>query len=139
MPGQTVGMMADGAVGRGATGAVRAQAAAWVTALRRRPSSIPAGDYPNQSDAGAGHPRSGCPQERPLTDADVVLWYTVGMNHVATPEDWPVAPVHRAGFTMKPWGFFDRNPGLDVPMPEHCAHEHEEEDGHGGASSNGRG
>ena len=47
---------------------------------------------------------------------------------------------------MKPWGFFDRNPGLDVPMPEHCAHEeggHEgdghEEGGHGDASRNGHG
>ena len=136
MPGETVDMMAaeDSAVGQRAQFACRQL---WVTA--HDPSErYPAGDYPNQSDGGEGMPKW-VAQERPLTDADVVLWYTVGMNHVATPEDWPVAPVHRAGFTMKPWGFFDRNPGLDVPMPEHCAHEHEEEDGHGGASSNGRG
>ena len=54
-----------------------------------------------------------------------------GMNHIVCPEDWPVAPVHRAGFKLKPWGFFDRNPALDVPMPDHCAHdEHEDHDHH---------
>jgi primary-amine oxidase len=38
------------------------------------------------------------------------------------PEDWPVMPAERAGFMLKPAGFFDRNPALDVaPGPsEHC-------------------
>ena len=138
VPGETVDMMAaeDSAVGQ------RAQFARkqlWVTAYD--PSErYPAGDYPNQSRGGEGMPKW-VARNRPLTDADVVLWYTVGMNHVATPEDWPVAPVHRAGFSMKPWGFFDRNPGLDVPMPEHCAHEEggHEEGRHGDASRNGHG
>jgi primary-amine oxidase len=36
-------------------------------------------------------------------------------------EDWPVMPVARCGFTLKPTGFFDRNPTLDVPPPSpHC-------------------
>jgi primary-amine oxidase len=26
-----------------------------------------------------------------------------------------VMPVERAGFRLRPWGFFDRNPALDVP------------------------
>jgi primary-amine oxidase len=30
-------------------------------------------------------------------------------------------PVARCGFTLKPTGFFDRNPTLDVPPPSpHC-------------------
>jgi primary-amine oxidase len=31
-------------------------------------------------------------------------------------------PVDRCGFTLKPSGFFDRNPALDVPAPAsgHC-------------------
>ena len=30
-------------------------------------------------------------------------------------------PVDHTGFTLKPVGFFDRNPTLDVPAsPEHC-------------------
>ena len=31
-------------------------------------------------------------------------------------------PVDYAGFTLKPAGFFDRNPTLDVPAPRgHCS------------------
>jgi primary-amine oxidase len=28
-------------------------------------------------------------------------------------------PVARCGFTLKPTGFFDRNPALGVPPPDH--------------------
>ncbi len=39
-------------------------------------------------------------------------------------------PVESTGFTLKPVGFFDRNPALDVP--EHTSHDcHEEGDRHG--------
>ena len=30
---------------------------------------------------------------------------------------WPVMPVATIGFMLKPVGFFDRNPALDVPRP----------------------
>ena len=30
-------------------------------------------------------------------------------------EDWPVMPVDTVSFSLKPVGFFDRNPSLDVP------------------------
>jgi primary-amine oxidase len=31
-------------------------------------------------------------------------------------------PVERLGFALKPAGFFDRNPAIDVPpSPGHCA------------------
>ncbi|MDT5237168.1 MAG: primary-amine oxidase, partial [Mycobacterium sp.] len=30
------------------------------------------------------------------------------------PEDWPVMPVDVVSFWLKPFGFFDRNPSLDV-------------------------
>jgi primary-amine oxidase len=43
---------------------------------------------------------------------------------VARPEDWPVMPVEYTGFTLKPAGFFERNPAIDVaPSAEHCAHQ----------------
>ena len=48
---------------------------------------------------------------------DVVLWYSLGVHHVVRPEEWPVAPVAYAGFSLKPVGFFDGNPALDVPAP----------------------
>ena len=119
-PGSTVSMMADerSAIGQ------RAQFARkqlWVTAYDPA-QRYPAGDYPAQSEPGQGVPEW-IAAERSLRDADVVLWVTVGVNHIVRPEEWPIAPAHRAGFKLRPWGFFDRNPALDVPAPSHCDHE----------------
>jgi primary-amine oxidase len=63
--------------------------------------------------------------DRPLVDEDVVCWYTVGVHHIVRPEDWPVMPVAKAGFHLKPVGFFDGNPMLDLapePMGDACHH-----------------
>ncbi|WP_350351684.1 hypothetical protein ABS642_21340 [Microbacterium sp. A8/3-1] len=30
-------------------------------------------------------------------------------------EDWPIMPVDYAGFWLKPYGFLDQNPAMDVP------------------------
>jgi len=51
-----------------------------------------------------------------------VLWHTFGPTHFPRPEDWPVMPTDYAKFTLKPYGFFDRNPALNVP-PNEPAHE----------------
>ena len=92
----------------------------WVTPYRPD-ERFPAGDYPNQHPGGAGLPEW-TKADRPIEDTDVVLWYTLGSHHITRPEDWPVMPAERAGFMLKPAGFFDRNPALDVaPSPsEHC-------------------
>jgi primary-amine oxidase len=91
----------------------------WVTPFAPR-ELFPAGDYPNQHPGGAGLPEW-TSADRPIEDTDVVLWYVFGSNHVPRPEDWPVMPVERIGFALKPLGFFDRNPALDVPPPRrHC-------------------
>ena len=92
----------------------------WVTPYRPD-ERFPAGDYPNQHPGGAGLP-AWTKADRPIEDTDVVLWYTLGSHHITRPEDWPVMPAERAGFMLKPAGFFDRNPALDVaPSPsEHC-------------------
>jgi primary-amine oxidase len=34
---------------------------------------------------------------------------------VTRPEDWPVMPADVVAFQLKPAGFFDRNPSLDLP------------------------
>jgi primary-amine oxidase len=80
-----------------------------------------AGDYPNQHAGGAGLP-AWTARDRSLVDTDVVLWHTFGVTHVPRPEDWPVMPVEYTGFTLMPFGFFDRNPALDVPTSTdgHC-------------------
>jgi primary-amine oxidase len=49
-----------------------------------------------------------------------VLWYVFGIHHITRPEDWPVMPTDAVSFWLKPFGFFDRNPALDVP-PSHLA------------------
>lgn len=49
-----------------------------------------------------------------------MVWYTLGAHHIVRPEDWPVMPVTTVGFTLRPSGFFDGNPALDVP-PSHAA------------------
>ncbi len=88
----------------------------WVTPFASR-ERFPAGDYPNQHPGGDGLPEW-TRKDRPIENTDIVLWYTLGSHHIPRPEDWPVMPVERVGFTLKPFGFFDANPSLDVP-PSH--------------------
>jgi primary-amine oxidase len=92
----------------------------WVTPYRAS-EKYAAGDYPNQHPGGAGLPEW-TRANRSIENADVVLWYTVGHHHIPRPEDWPVVPVSYVGFSLKPAGFFDRNPALDVPATAgpHC-------------------
>jgi primary-amine oxidase len=69
--------------------------------------------YPNQS-RGGGLPAYTA-QHRPIANADIVLWYTMGFHHVPRPEDWPVLPTMWHTVSLVPYGFFDRNPALDIP------------------------
>ena len=66
--------------------------------------------------------------DQSLDGEDIVLWHTFGPTHFPRPEDWPVMPTDYAKFTLKPYGFFDRTPVLNVP-PNESAHECS----HGGA------
>ncbi|MDG3006129.1 primary-amine oxidase [Paludisphaera mucosa] len=74
-----------------------------------------AGDYPNQSSGDGDGLLRWTDQDRPIEDADVVLWYTFGHTHIPRPEDYPVMPAAYIGFTLKPVGFFPANPANDVP------------------------
>ncbi|KAA0112802.1 primary-amine oxidase [Mycolicibacterium sp. P9-22] len=80
----------------------------------------PAGEFVNQSvsDTGLG---DWTKANRPIDNTDVVLWYVFGIHHITRPEDWPVMPVDVVSFWLKPFGFFDRNPALDVAAsPAEC-------------------
>jgi primary-amine oxidase len=94
----------------------------WVTPYS--PSErYPTGDYPNQNKGGSGLPEW-TKANRSIKDTDIVLWYTMNAHHIPRLEDWPVMPASYIGFMLKPVGFFDRNPGWDVPpaLPKngHC-------------------
>jgi primary-amine oxidase len=85
----------------------------WVTPYDPK-ENYATGDYPNQNPGGAdlaAYARG----NRPIENTNLVLWYTMGANHVPRLEDWPVMPVAHIGFTLRPDGFFERNPALDVP------------------------
>lgn len=85
----------------------------WVTSYEDG-EIFPAGMYPNQHAGGAGLPayveRGG-----DVDGSDIVVWHSFGLTHIPRPEDWPVMPVDYSGFWLKPYGFLDRNPALDVP------------------------
>jgi len=80
-----------------------------------------AGDFPNQHPGGAGLPEWTA-TDRPVIDTDIVLWHTVSTTHFCRPEDFPTMPVEYTGFTLKPLGFFDRNPAIDLAPSDtgHC-------------------
>ncbi|GEL16528.1 primary-amine oxidase [Pseudonocardia asaccharolytica] len=93
----------------------------WVT--RYDPAQrYPAGDFVNQNPGGAGLP-VWVQADRSVDGEDIVVWHSFGTTHFPRPEDWPVMPVDYTGFTLKPVGFFDRNPALDVPPSRggHCS------------------
>jgi primary-amine oxidase len=80
----------------------------WVTPYRQK-EQYAAGDYVNGGLPGEGLPKW-TSANRVIEDTDIVVWYTLGVTHVPRPEEWPLMPVHRAGFKLVPAGFFDRNP-----------------------------
>ncbi|MCF7548776.1 primary-amine oxidase [Pseudonocardia sp. WMMC193] len=94
--------------------------ALWVTQYTPD-QRYPAGDLVNQNPGGAGLP-AWVQADRSVDGEDIVVWHTFGLTHFPRPEDWPVMPVDYTGFVLKPAGFFDRNPALDVPptAAKHC-------------------
>ncbi|MFT4042792.1 MAG: primary-amine oxidase [Gordonia sp. (in: high G+C Gram-positive bacteria)] len=83
----------------------------------------PAGEFVNQSERDTGL-AEWTKANRSIENTDVVLWYTFGIHHITRPEDWPVMPADIVSFWLKPFGFFDRNPALDVePSARACHHD----------------
>jgi primary-amine oxidase len=89
----------------------------WVTPYAEN-ERWPCGDFPVQAASDTGLP-AWTEADRPIENTDVVLWYVFGIHHITRPEDWPVMPVDVVSFWLKPFGFFDRNPALDVPPSHH--------------------
>lgn len=92
----------------------------WVTPYQQD-EKYSAGDYPNQHRGGEGLPKW-TQANRSIENTDLVVWYTFGHHHIPRPEDYPVMPIAYSGFMLKPVGFFEANPALDVPPASggHC-------------------
>ncbi len=89
----------------------------WVTAHATTSASRAATIPPRAYDTGLPVWMAA---NRPLENPDVVLWYVFGIHHITRVQDWPVMPVDTVSFWLKPFGFFDRNPALDVAPAGHC-------------------
>jgi primary-amine oxidase len=85
----------------------------WVT-RQHEDERWPCGAYPTQSTIDDGMTRW-IADDEPLENTDVVLWYVFGIHHVTRVEDWPVMPADTISFWLKPFGFFEQNPSIDVP------------------------
>jgi primary-amine oxidase len=94
----------------------------WVTQFDRD-ELWAAGYTPNQHPGGSGLPRYGA-GNRSVDGEDIVVWHSFGLTHFPRTEDWPIMPVDYAGFSLRPDGFFDRNPTLDVPEDPNGARCH---------------
>ena len=91
----------------------------WVT--RTEPDQrYPAGEFMNHSDGTGGLPDF-VAADRSLTDTDLTVWHVFGLHHLPRTEDFPVQPVITTGFTLMPSGFFDQNPGIDLPPQTNAA------------------
>jgi primary-amine oxidase len=95
----------------------------WVTPFRAD-ERWPCGEFVNQSSVDEGLP-VWTAADRSIENTDVVLWYVFGIHHVPRVEDWPVMPSDTVSFWLKPTGFFDHNPALDVAPLHNVAPTHE--------------
>ncbi|GAA0992348.1 primary-amine oxidase [Subtercola frigoramans] len=110
----------------------------WVTQYDTA-ERYPAGDFVHQNPGGDGLPRY-MAADRSVDGEDIVLWHTFGPTHFPRIEDWPVMPTDYAKFTLKPYGFFDRNPALNVPPSElkhACSHDSGAHEGHASHGDHG--
>ena len=95
----------------------------WVT-RNHEDERWPAGAYPTQSHADDGMSRW-IADDEPLENSDVVLWYVFGLHHITRVEDWPIMPADIVSFWLKPFGFFNENPAIDVaPSEQHGGEGH---------------
>ena len=92
-----------------------ASKALWVT-KRDAAHRYPTGDFVNQNP-GVDGIGSWIEDDKNIDGEQISLWHTFALTHFPRTEDWPMMPVDTVGFTIRPEGFFDRSPVLDVPAP----------------------
>ncbi|HAI29754.1 MAG TPA: tyramine oxidase, partial [Thalassospira sp.] len=91
----------------------------WFTAYDPE-ERFPAGDFMNHSD-GRGGLTDFIKKDRALQNTDLVMWHVFGLHHQVRMEDFPVQPCVTTGFKLMPMGFFDGNPGINLPPEKNDA------------------
>ena len=88
----------------------------WVTQYHPD-ERFPGGDFPNQRPPSMpdGLHHWTATRDAGLDGVDLVLWHCFGLTHAVRLEDAPVMPCERVSFCLKPDGFFDASPCVDVP------------------------
>ncbi|KAK9771660.1 putative Amine oxidase [Seiridium cardinale] len=105
----------------------------WVTS-HRDSELYAAGDYTYQSlpeeDApvgstvpGRGDVATWAARGDKVDNEDLVLWHSISLTHNPRPEDYPVMPCETMVVSLKPSGFFEQNPALDVPQSTQRANQ----------------
>ncbi|WP_139557175.1 copper amine oxidase [Methylotetracoccus oryzae] len=85
----------------------------WITQYKED-EMFATGDHPNQGQAGEGLPQYS--NGEALADTDVVLWISSGLTHIPDIEQHPVMNNESVqAFRLTPYGFFRRNPALNLP------------------------
>ena len=86
----------------------------WVTPKSEGSLDLfPAGDFVNCNGPNEGLP-TWVKEGRDVSKEDLVVWHSFGLHHAARPEDFPVQNVVNCGFKLMPFGFFARNPVIDM-------------------------
>lgn len=80
-----------------------------------------AGDYTYQSlpedlPHPAGDLATWANRKDNVEQEDIVVWHSISLTHNPRPEDYPVMPCDTMTVSLKPSGFFEYNPALDVPQ-----------------------
>ncbi|CAG8947675.1 unnamed protein product [Penicillium salamii] len=86
----------------------------WVTKYRDD-ELYAAGEFTNQSKSSSPALETWAGRGENVKNTDLVFWHTFTLTHNPRPEDFPVMPVERISIHLKPSGFFEKNPALDVP------------------------
>ncbi|KZP00411.1 hypothetical protein CALVIDRAFT_475745 [Calocera viscosa TUFC12733] len=101
-----------------------ARSSLWVTRFKED-RNWPAGKYVPQSNNAPENSLEGWMKGNESVDnEDIILFFTVGSNHIPRPEDWPVMPADMMRITFKPVSFFKQNPALDVPSTNDSRSKH---------------
>jgi len=81
---------------------------------------FPSGDYVLGAKDCAGL-KVYTKDDAPVSGKDPVMWYSFGVTHIVRPEDFPIMNVEVCGFQLKPAGFFEKNPCIDLPDEKNAA------------------